>query len=232
MITNISDKIKVNEKNKKNKKSPLSETYTKYLKKEDIKLSPTKKSKPQKLEDIKIKVIKSPEIHKVNDSDNTKKPCKKKKINKTGKLKEKDILHNKKCKEIQKTEKIDTMIEKEIQKSLSSLETLTEDKVDKEDKKNKKKVKKLKAKDKKKQKSKRRRKLSKRHTRKRKISLKNSTKKEEIIKKDIETADKMSDDKIKQELEKKGIIIQGNQKQLMRDIFVFSNLGGIKVRKE
>lgn len=229
MITNISDKIKVNEKNKKNKKSPLSETYTKYLKKEDIKLSPTKKSKPQKLEDIKIKVIKSPEIHKVNDSDNTKKPCKKKKINKTGKLKEKDILHNKKCNEIQKTEKIDTMVEKEIQKSLSSLKV---DKEDKEDKKNKKKVKKLKAKDKKKQKSKRRRKLSKRHTRKRKISLKNSTKKEEIIKKDIETADKMSDDKIKQELEKKGIIIQGNQKQLMRDIFVFSNLGGIKVRKE
>jgi len=42
----------------------------------------------------------------------------------------------------------------------------------------------------------------------------------------------MSDDKIKEELEKKGIIIQGNQKQLMRDIFVFSNLGGIKVHKE
>ena len=64
MITNISDKIKINEKKKNKKKSPLSETYTKYLKKEDIKLSPTKKSKPQKLEDIKIKVIKSPEIHK------------------------------------------------------------------------------------------------------------------------------------------------------------------------
>jgi hypothetical protein len=220
MITNISDKIKINEKKKNKKKSPLSETYTKYLKKEDIKLSPTKKSKPQKLEDIKIKVIKSPEIHKVNDNNTDKAPDKKKnkKVNKTEKLNEKDILHNKK--------------KEEIQDELSSVDILKHGENSNEDKKNKKKVKKLKAKDKKKQKSKRRRKLSKRHTRKRKISLKNSTKKEEIIKKDIETADKMSDDKIKQELEKKGIIIQGNQKQLMRDIFVFSNLGGIKVHKE
>ena len=45
-------------------------------------------------------------------------------------------------------------------------------------------------------------------------------------------ANEMSDEFIKQELLKKGIEIKGNQKQLMRDIYVFSNLGGIKVRKE
>ena len=42
----------------------------------------------------------------------------------------------------------------------------------------------------------------------------------------------MSDDSIKEELLKSGIIIKGNQKQLMRDIYVFSNLGGINIKKE
>ena len=59
MNTLLSDKII-----KKKKRSPLSETYSKFLKKEDIKLSPTKKSKTKKLDEIKINVIKNPEIHK------------------------------------------------------------------------------------------------------------------------------------------------------------------------
>ena len=100
---------------------------------------------------------------------------------------------------------------------------------------NSKKVKKLKAKDKKKQKSKRRRKLSKRHTRKRKISLKNSTKKEEIIKKDIETADKMSDDKIKQEIkafmEETGFVWESVM-DYMSDDFVINNADEKKIYSE
>ena len=93
----------------------------------------------------------------------------------------------------------------------------------------KKKVKKVK----KNKKSKRRR-LSQRHTRGRRISLKNSSKKKKgkNIDHEIQSAKRMSDDKIKEELLKSGIIIKGNQKQLMRDIYVFSNLGGINIRKE
>ena len=48
----------------------------------------------------------------------------------------------------------------------------------------------------------------------------------------MQKAKEMSDDSIKQELLKSGIEIKGNQKKLMRDIYVFSNLGGIKIHKE
>ena len=97
MDTSISDKlIPKNIKKKPKRKSPLSETYKKFLKQENIKLSPSKKQKPTKLEDIKINVIKSPEIHK------EKKPCKRKRVrvNKNGVPNKEDILHNKKCEKI------------------------------------------------------------------------------------------------------------------------------------
>ena len=75
--------------------------------------------------------------------------------------------------------------------------------------------------------------LSKRHTIRRRVSLRNlSKKKGKNINQEIQLAKKMSDDKIKDELLKSGIIIKGNQQQLMRDIYVFSNLGGINIRKE
>ena len=78
----------------------------------------------------------------------------------------------------------------------------------------------------------RKRRLSKRHTRGRRISLKNPSKKDKNVEKTMQKAKKMSDESIKQELLKSGIVIKGNQKQLMRDIYVFSNLGGIKIHKE
>ena len=75
--------------------------------------------------------------------------------------------------------------------------------------------------------------LSKRHTVRRRVSLRNlSKKKGKNINQEIQLAKKMSDDKIKDELLKSGIIIKGNQQQLMRDIYVFSTLGGINIRKE
>tara|TARA_B100000214_G_scaffold346634_1_gene297382 strand:- start:2966 stop:3562 length:597 start_codon:yes stop_codon:yes gene_type:complete len=81
--------------------------------------------------------------------------------------------------------------------------------------------------------SKRKNRLSKRHTIRRKISLRNISKKDEKnVNQEIQTAKKMSDDKIKEELLKNGIIIKGDKKKLMRDIYVFSNLGGINIRKE
>ena len=42
----------------------------------------------------------------------------------------------------------------------------------------------------------------------------------------------MSDEEIKKSLLKSGIEIKGNHTQLMRDIYAFSNLGGIKIHKE
>ena len=42
----------------------------------------------------------------------------------------------------------------------------------------------------------------------------------------------MSDNSIKNELLKNGIEIKGNHKKLMRDIYLFTNLGGIKIHKE
>ena len=42
----------------------------------------------------------------------------------------------------------------------------------------------------------------------------------------------ISDDDIKKELKKKGIHIRGKQKQLMRDIYFFSKIGGINIHKE
>ena len=75
--------------------------------------------------------------------------------------------------------------------------------------------------------------LSKRHTVRRRVSLRNlSKKKGKNINQEIQLAKKMSDYKVKDELLKSGIIIKGNQQQLMRDIYVFSNLGGINIRKE
>ena len=198
-------------KKKKKKRSPLSEKYTKFLKHENIKITPVRKVKPTKLEDIKINVIKSPTLSGGNDDVKT--PiCKRKRVKmKDGQLNQEAIKHNKKC---------EGEVEKEQVKKLKPKEVKKRDKRDKRDKRNKK------------SKMMRKRRLSKRHTRGRRISLKNPSKKDKNVEKTMQKAKKMSDESIKQELLKSGIVIKGNQKQLMRDIYVFSNLGGIKIHKE
>ena len=214
MKSPISDKINggdIRIKKKKVIRSPLSEKYQRFLNHENINLEHTK-SKP--IEDIKINVIKKGKEEKEGKKEEKegkkegkegkRKPCKRKRVKmKHGKLDQKVIEHNKKCEE-----QINPIINVESPK---------------------KKVKKVK-----KNKKSKRRKLSQRHTRGRRISLKNSSKKKKgkNIDHEIQSAKRMSDDKIKEELLKSGIIIKGNQKQLMRDIYVFSNLGGINIRKE
>ena len=76
----ISEKINgAGIKKKKKKRSPLSEKYTKFLKHENIKITPVRKVKPTKLEDIKINVIKSPTLSGGNDDVKT--PiCKRKRV--------------------------------------------------------------------------------------------------------------------------------------------------------
>lgn len=187
MDTSISDKLlPKNIKKKPKRKSPLSETYKKFLKQEDIKLSPTKKNKPTKLEDIKINVIKSPEIHK------EKKPCKRKRVrvNKNGTPNKEDVLHNKKCEKKQSSSP--------------------------------KKIKKLKSK-KKSRKNK--------PSRKKKFSKQNSNVKKSF-KNELEKSKQLSEDSMKKELLKEGIEIKGNHKKILRDIYAFSKLGGIKIHKE
>ena len=63
-------------------------------------------------------------------------------------------------------------------------------------------------------------------TKKKKLSSKNN------LKKEMQKAKTMSNNQIKQELRKDGIEIKGDNTKLLRDIYVFSNLGGIKIHKE
>ena len=42
----------------------------------------------------------------------------------------------------------------------------------------------------------------------------------------------MSDKEIKEKLLKKGITIKSNKQQLLKDMYIFSELGGIKIHKE
>lgn len=196
MDTSISDKLlPKNIKKKPKRKSPLSETYKKFLKQEDIKLSPTKKSKSTKLEDIKINVIKSPEIHK------EKKPCKRKRvrINKNGNPNKEDIFHNKKCEKDQK-DQIDSP----------------------------KKIKKLKSK----KKSRKKKSLHKKKSLRKKNFSKQNSNVKKSFKNELEKSKQLSEDSMKKELLKEGIEIKGNHKKILRDIYAFSKLGGIKIHKE
>lgn len=181
MDTSISDKL-LPKNIKKKRKSPLSEKYKKFLKQEDIKLSPSKKSKPGKLEDIKINVIKSPEIHK------EKKSCKRKRIrvNKKGIPNKEDILHNKKC------EKTPLPVSKKIKKIEHS----------------------------------------KKKSRKKKSSTRKKKGGKKTFKNELEKSKQLSENSMKKELLKEGIEIKGNHTKILRDIYAFSKLGGIKIHKE
>jgi len=187
MSTLLSDKISSPKKKKKNK-SPLSETYSKFMNHQNIKLSPTITVKPKKLGEIKINVIKSPEIHKIEK----KNPCKRRRVIKNGVLDEKAVLENKKCEEkVKEEEKVEEdkvkeekVKEEKVKKEKVKEEKVEEDKV-KEDK-VKEKVKKGKLKSKRKKKSNR-----KRMTFQRKKKVKNA-------KKEMAKANKMSDEFIKE----------------------------------
>ena len=77
-----------------------------------------------------------------------------------------------------------------------------------------------------------RRKLDKKHTKARKISFKCYPQKDKNIGEVIKKADKVSDDEMKKELLSNGIEIKGTKNKLLKDIYMFSLLGGIKIQKE
>jgi hypothetical protein len=77
-----------------------------------------------------------------------------------------------------------------------------------------------------------RRKLDKKHTKSRKISFRCYSQKGKNINDVMKKADKMSEDEMKKELLSNGIEIKGNKNKLLKDIYMFSSLGGIKIQKE
>ena len=78
-----------------------------------------------------------------------------------------------------------------------------------------------------------RNKLHSKYVNNRKVSLKcvpHSKKKN--IDKILNAINIMSDKEIKEKLSKKGITIKSNKQQLLKDMYIFSELGGIKIHKE
>ena len=77
-----------------------------------------------------------------------------------------------------------------------------------------------------------RRKLDKKHTKSRKISFRCYPQKGKNIGEVMKKANKVSDDEMKKELLSNGIEIKGTKNKLLKDIYMFSLLGGIKIQKE
>ena len=85
---------------------------------------------------------------------------------------------------------------------------------------------------KKKKVSSKRRRINKKHTKSRRISFRCYPQKNKNIDTVIEKADKMSNEEIKKELIKEGIEVKSNKKQLLKDIYMFSSMGGITINRE
>ena len=76
------------------------------------------------------------------------------------------------------------------------------------------------------------RKLDKKHTKTRKISFRCYPQKDKNIEDVIEKANKLSEEEMKKDLLSNGIEIKGTKNKLLKDIYMFSSLGGIKIQKE
>jgi hypothetical protein len=77
-----------------------------------------------------------------------------------------------------------------------------------------------------------RRALDRKHTNSRKISFRCYPQKGENIGAVIKKADKVSASEMKKELLSNGIEIKGTKNKLLKDIYMFSLMGGIKIQRE
>ena len=75
-------------------------------------------------------------------------------------------------------------------------------------------------------------KLHKKHTKSRKISFTCYPQNNKDINDVIKKADKMSNEQIKRELLNEGIEINSDKNKLLKDIYMFTSMGGIKINKE
>jgi len=216
-MDNISSKIKVKKKTSP-KRSPLSNKYKEFISsggKVKV-LSPRGNSKKRN----KVNVVK------VKKVDNIGKGTKEKKAEKVEKgIKEKKVDKGTKVEKVEKGIK-----EKKVDKGTN---------VDKNkpgfimrSHKDKNKSKHKYTKENRQSKASKKRYVHKRHTKSRKVSLKCTPRKKKNIDKIFKSLENMSDDKIKTELLKQGIEFKSNNKKLLKDIYLFSSLGGIKVHRE
>ena len=74
--------------------------------------------------------------------------------------------------------------------------------------------------------------LDKKHTKSRKISFRCYPQNNKNIKDVIQKANKMTNNELKKELLNNGIEIKGNKQKLLKDIYMFSSMGGIKIHRE
>lgn len=75
-------------------------------------------------------------------------------------------------------------------------------------------------------------KLHKKHTKSRKISFTCYPQNNKNVKDVIKKADKMSNEQIKKELLNEGIEIKSDKNKLLKDIYMFTSMGGIKINRE
>ena len=80
--------------------------------------------------------------------------------------------------------------------------------------------------------SRKRNKLNKKHLKNRSISFKCQSRKNKNINKILNNIKNSSQNNLKKELEKKGIHLKSNNKQLINDMYLFSSLGGITIKND
>ena len=206
-------KVKKRRSNKE-RKSPISKSYSNYLKN---KKSDDHKKKGKDIVDIKINVIKKNET-----SDITKKPEKKKEPEKKEPEKKKELMVKKEPVITKKPEKKKNSKKRVPRRSSRSQISIKKQSSSRSNRKN------------------RITRTSNRVSKKRRANNKSRRvsfrcypqNKKKNLDKVIDKVNTMSDDSIKKELLKEGIEIKGNKKQLLKDIYMFSAMGGIKIHKE
>jgi|TARA_B100001094_G_scaffold332623_1_gene405503 hypothetical protein len=213
------------------KLSPLSKNYSNYLNKNNKRRSNTRDK--MKIDDIKINIIKkeNPALVKKKAVAKVEKPIVvKKKVE--AKVEKPTVVKKKVGKP--------TVVKKKVEKPTPTV--ITKNKVSKPDakeepiaikKRNSKRSNRRISKKSKKRSSKRRKTLHKKHTKSRRISFRCYPQKDNVnIDKMLKKVEKMSDENIKKELLKNGIEIKTNNNKLLKDMYMFSNMGGIRINKE
>ena len=200
-------------KKRKKKKSPQASSFKKFLKdgivpKEKLLTNP---SNP------KVVVIKKQESMKTEKA-NKKKPSKKLKSTKKQELVKEPVSEPVK-------EPISEPISEPVKKPVS-------EPVSEPVKKPKKKSRVKKIRRSVKRSIKRSRKLDKKHLKNRRVSFRCYSKNKKKIEDVMRSTKTMDQTTLKQKLKEKGIDIKSNQTSLIRDMFIFSELGGIHIKKE
>ena len=211
-------------KKKSPKKSPNSQEYQRFLE---------KKSSAKKLNEIKINIVKKDNTSVKKDNTSVKKDntsVKKdntsvKKDNKQVKGKSPSIIVN-------NNKRGGRYHRKKSPKRVSFSPKVKESKIEaRSNKKRSLKNKRRPSRTNRRQPSKKRS-LNKKHTKSRRISFNCYSNNSKSLDKTINDANKLSENKMRENLQRNGISIKSKNKKLLKDLYIFSNMGGITVNKE